>query len=857
MTVFLLILHLFLYGHAGSQNIYELDKYTPEEWIGLTAEEHLKALNTSNNLAPDRTFYGSFNPYDEKYKKWGYNYYDMYDRYENYANRKFENYRILENRRYLWSYNDFGDRLVKMTHFGSIWNDRAYDNGKSAISGPSGYINYFPSVVNFYSSEGVWVVRESTNDWAVSAIGADKLRTTLTPLTLSKAAMPGMAVNFQSANYQAKIVNSIITSGIYSNTMLRGFQFRRRFGALDLGATYATQYFQQLGRQNGTNWKGTVGESDTTPMIYLLRVIDDSPWNGNGPVIYKVRLKVDGVYRDDIVPSVITDNLDRERSSAVYPYTSSEAGASGSQLYLQENNAVRSNNIYTADENIPKYIDYLFLGDYLKGWNTKNVTYYMNIDMAKKYYGLKTSGDGPIKVNGRDYVVYMFDIMSIGGKVNRVQTEIEVSNDYRIQASEIYTENPMGGHDKSGDIQNYYQATPWRTMAVADGNVKDESNRRTVKIDFGSEVGNMVYGFDADFNRFGWKIRGEIVKNHHYYMFSDGLPGRGLPLMRVTDDTARSGHRSSITDMAWYLTFQKDWKKILLAGEAFKMGKFYRPHMYGHEQSSAGQVNIKNTFIDDNDDHDQFTDKGASDDDGVYPGQDIDNDGIPDNEKNMNGIPDYMEPFLMFDSDPDEFAFGDDFNNNTVPDFREDDVRFDTPYELDREGYHINLRYYPFKDIGFITGTLRSSGVGCDTKTFNDYIKFRATYDFLSIGSLFAEYRYEKIKDNIQDPYGDHTYGRDKYGEWIYQMSRNPDMLEYKDSKVNRLFLKSKIKVIPSITLENYAKFENNRQTGGKLYDDNFQLGNSIRTVAMSNKFAYTKGIGNFVFFIRCKIQVL
>ncbi len=33
----------------------------------------------------------------------------------------------------------------------------------------------------------------------------------------------------------------------------------------------------------------------------------------------------------------------------------------------------------------------------------------------------------------------------------------------------------------------------------------------------------------------------------------------------------------------------------------------------------------------------------------------------------------------MFDIDPDQFVFGNDFNNNTIPDFREDDMKWDTP----------------------------------------------------------------------------------------------------------------------------------------------------------------------------------
>lgn len=90
------------------------------------------------------------------------------------------------------------------------------------------------------------------------------------------------------------------------------------------------------------------------------------------------------------------------------------------------------------------------------------------------------------------------------------------------------------------------------------------------------------------------------------------------------------------------------------------------------------------------------------DPDGVFPGNDSDNDGVPDNNKNNNGLPDYDEPFLMFDSDPDEFVFGNDYNNNTIPDFREDDMKLDTPYDLDRQGHHLIFNYSPFRHTNII-----------------------------------------------------------------------------------------------------------------------------------------------------------
>ena len=80
--------------------------------------------------------------------------------------------------------------------------------------------------------------------------------------------------------------------------------------------------------------------------------------------------------------------------------------------------------------------------------------------------------------------------------MKRVEAELTVSNDYRIDTSLIYTATPEGGHDTQGRAQYWYDATYWRTMAQADGNVKDESNTQRIKVDFGVQVASIIYGFD-------------------------------------------------------------------------------------------------------------------------------------------------------------------------------------------------------------------------------------------------------------------------------------------------------------------------------------------------------------------------
>ena len=335
----------------------------------------------------------------------------------------------------------------------------------------------------------------------------------------------------------------------------------------------------------------------------------------------------------------------------------------------------------------------------------------------------------------------------------------------------------------------------------------------------------------------------------------------------------KTGHRWSRKDHAYYVTAEKDWKSFGFSGEVFKMGKFYEPWLDYFVLISRGSIHARNNFarvylIEDNDDDDMYPDtqliqrnmgyrlQDSEDPDGVFPGNDADNDGLADNNKNNNSIPDYDEPFLMFDVDPDEFVFGNDYNNNTIPDFREDDLKPDTPYELDRQGHHVFMRYTPITSLNIIGGSMRTHGVGISNRTNDDYLKFLMDYDVFTVGKLYAEYRYEKIQDNIRDPYFQvETKMQENYlmpgvSSTLGRFDRDLyyDELEYRNSTVNRLFLDSRIRAVPSITLENHIRYEHNDQIEGEMYDDTYQPHDVLSTTALINKIVYTKRFGNFVF---------
>ena len=875
--------------NIAARDIYELRKLTESDWLKMSSEERLTALGIGNKLSQNQTFIGDFGKHYDMYKKWGYDFYEMEDRYENYAFRGFQQYNIIEERRRRWSYDEFGDRITKITYDGVIWNEKYFGDGTFYVQPPKNYLNAMAVV----AVDGVWVARESTDDWAFSAIGAGALRSKYTPLTLSLPNIDGMRLDFQSANSTLSILNSSVlgsydnyrTSGILEESdlyrkggvLLRGGHFQRKFGILTVGATYVNQYSVQGNRRGGDVWEGTVSNLVSTPLIVALRFLDDSPEdNVGGPIIYNVSLIIDGRERLDIKPQIISDNTLFDRTSAI------DNVAYKNYMDPQSESFHRPPKVdfLKYEGRIPKYGDYLFLNDWLKGNNIKNIgRYKFDVNRAQSYYSLLEPNADPIRANGTQAVVYLFDITSIKTKVTRIQADVTVANDYNIQTSMIYTKEQAGGHDLAGENTTWYNASYWRTAAQADGNIKDGSNIQRLQVDFGFQTASIIYGLNADIDYRGLTIMGEYVTNASHYMFPDGEPGTGQPRYFISGSPPRAGHRWAQKDNAYYLIIQKDWRKIGLTGELFKMGKFYRPYLdyhfphakdrlYGLNTFNSRNSTLRLPFIEDNDDDDQYPDTmpvtrgmgyqlfAHEDPDGVFPGNDADNDGIADNNKNFNTIPDYDEPFLMFDSDPDEFVFGDDFNNNTIPDYREDDLKMDTPYDLDRQGHHFYLRYTPVTHIDLMLGSIKTNGIGLDTRTYDDYFKAKLEYNVFNVGKCFAEYRYERIQDNIRDPFFQvRVTQKDDWfmkgsGATAERFARDfiYDELDYKNSKINRLFLDFRIRAIPSITLENHMKLEKNHQIKGTMYDRTYQQDDKLRILAMVNKAAYTKSFGNMLF---------
>jgi hypothetical protein len=890
--VYIFVFFVFATGSVFADSVYELRKLSEDDWLSMSTEERLNALATSISHVPNQTFLGDFGYNYDLYKRWGYDFYEMEDRYENYSFRDFTAYNIVENRRLHWSYNEFGDRISKMQATYNVWSERYLGDNTFWALPTSDFINAMAPG----GLDGVWVAQEATDDWAVSINAARAMRKHFTSLTFSMPNLQAVTADFQSATTEV----SLITSALLSQTnmwreenepelhhlvkkggvMLRGGNIRRKFGALTLGATYVNQYAVQGNREGSDDWFGTVSTYSPTPIYVMLRFLDDSPNDKEGgPVIYETMLQVDGVDRPDIIPTIYADDTLLDKTTAMTTprystYLTPSAIAYAANPTLDHMNTDFDIGI------VPKFVDYLSYSEAVRGYDASGISDEMNIGGVQNYFREIEMGSEPLRVSGTEVIVFMWDMMSVTSNVERVRAVVRVSNDYLIQSSFMFTERESGGHDTGSDLLSYYSSRYWRNVAQAEGNIKDESNLTTVQVDFGYQVASLNYGVNAQFNYLGFKVSGEFVTNENHFMYSDGVPGTGNPTYNIHGLSPRKGHQYTERDNAYYVIAQKDWEMAGLTGEVFKMGKFYRPYLDYHAPEKYGvttarmqgeiaprNYTLRMPLIQDNDDNDHYADTdymmrnigfklwSFQDPDGVFPGNDEDNDGLPDNNRNNNEVPDYYEAFLMFDAIPDEFVFGDDLNNNTIPDFRENDFKFDTPYDFDRQGYHYTARFSPQEDISLVVGTMHQTGVGRDWRTNNDYFKAILNYDIQSVGTISAEYRYQRINDNIADPYVQVDISQ---GTWLelgkgstrtrFQRQIFADVLEYRNSKVNRLYIESNLRPLTSIIIENLVKYESNAQIEGTMYDGIYQADDVLTTYSMINKLVYTKRLGNFSF---------
>ncbi|MDD5673654.1 MAG: hypothetical protein PHC61_05805 [Chitinivibrionales bacterium] len=296
--------------------------------------------------------------------------------------------------------------------------------------------------------------------------------------------------------------------------------------------------------------------------------------------------------------------------------------------------------------------------------------------------------------------------------------------------------------------------------------------------EYNINVSSVTYGVNFRGELGGIKFSGEAALNQHEY----ALPGS-------------IGHRTVANAISANLKAERPLSKTVgLSGEGYYIAPQWETNLFNVIPSQYfNQTTYKNSgapgaipdylaypypfgnayhTIDNNKDNDPFVENGLR----YYP-SDIDpsqktmfnNDGTiktsnavrmtlptgmdmtfddPDgviaskNDKNKNGIPDYKEDFLLFNSDPPVFDLGVDLNNNGIPDYEDDNVLPDFGHDV---GYML---------VGNSIKTLGVQGLTLDlrwTPTDHTTIDFGATAEGQATSDLVID---EKNRDGGISPPG-------------------------------------------------------------------------------------------------------
>ena len=618
--------------------------------------------------------------------------------YRNYAEYSYRNYRstFRVNPRYSF----LGDFLAEGFRAFRLDDQRP---GRSLVSKDGVYRGTFANLL---------IARNSYGRLNLALTVGDEVRTHLTPLTMQRAGFNGLRWEVEFANNRVTLLST------------RGFD-NSEFPAFPSFSTpiddHSTTFQGDLNREFiveeedpiytfGGHWETQAGDVLTLGMTFL-----------NQQQINTGALRQDSYLAGSVpYPQMLSPQKLMLRITDDSPWTTNR-GATVFTVFLEMEGTVDGvDTIISSDPRSP----------------------YFDESLRPRTEGVLKK-DGRWEIRGDEELKITFELPE-GSTSRRARFIVAAANDYRIAAAQQHL---------------FYltlssRTTPFMTLRRAGGEVSDGSNTRELVIDYGLNSGQTLYGMDFAADLAGLKLRGEVSKNTLY---------RKYPII--------SGRSLRHDTQAWYLQAVRTFprlRQLSFGAEFFHLG----PRYGGGYDSRRGGVVLYSDFggegtdpvvaefplVDDNDDNDRYSDDNKNDypgsfdlEAGVYPGLDEDNDNIPDDDRNANGIPDFEEPFLLYHSDPQEFVYGLDLNNNGVIDVRENDNKPDYPYDRDRRGRHYSVAAQPLPKLEVGAGHYRIRALADPGRTVSTYL--RAAYSYTHLDRLEVELNHDskRVKDTIPD----------------------------------------------------------------------------------------------------------
>lgn len=750
---------------------------------------------------------------------------------EPYVNYAYESYRSYENL-------IFGrDRTPQFDPLGQFVMNGAtvfkLQEFRSIRPAPGSIIGK-PELYGVYLNRLV-IANDSYKGLNTQLIIGDRVRTKFTSLTLDLAAMNGIRLDTHFKGGSLVFATSRVDKPIFEelqnrdhqmhgeelsdfrprwSTYLLGGDLRTQLSGLDMGMSWVNLYRTDSSKKlNESTYKGTLPTTGRAPLWIVVRVVDQNPEDEIG-----VRVRP---------PTMILNGQRLAHQRGPYDKLNSEALT----LTVTEQ----------SDRTIIPPI----------GRDSSN-------ELIINLPHIEPSVEGFYETRGPGSLLFWFRVPpyfnDVDDLVTRATAELDVAGDYAIELSEVF------------DGLSLNPATYFYTAAQSRGRPDNLNDFRRVRVRYGRQTGRTLTSAHMNLDVKGFMLHTEYVRNFSF---------RAYPAL-VTTRLDHLGDQSQ----AWFAVFNKDWNRFSLGGELFTVDGDYStvlsvqdddfntyaglltspfsfptnyneprlPRFIGDNLAGITHTIEFNT-VDDNDDKDQFPDtyflrnttnteggRFIEDPDGVFPGLDADLNGRPDINENNNQIPDYYEPFLLYDVNPDAFEWGDDTNNNGRIDEREDDEKADYPYDPDRRGYHGFMRYLPRKELTLTLGSHNTWAPFGGGRAEVLYAKGEYARRIPFLVDIYAVERLKRVEDDI--------------GDDIFGLRRNPiyfepdvipivpltdeevlnplgdaellrDPLLQRDSWVNTFYGRANLIRVPNFNLELTVKYENNFQRSGITQPDN------------------------------------
>ena len=516
------------------------------------------------------------------------------------------------------------------------------------------------------------VVRDSYRGGGYSVIVGDGLLARFTSLTLSKVDFNGVRLDVSTPYLKFTGLGSRIgRPGVGGTgdaaidnaddvTLLLGSRLQANLGALQVGLN-GVNLRAYRSTQPGNSLKGVLRSEQLLIDWIVVRFADDSPADGEGGAFaQEVHLIVNGEARPDLRPRVV-----RHRAG-VPSQVGSISRATGRFRADLYNKLVGPNATlyYRGRDEVPLYADYLYRLDHEAGVDVSKNT---NLEGLLAHFSVESS-DAPLRADGDEQLVFLFDL-SQEPYVESVEVEAVLGNDYRVEMATLTQIDPT-----PRNRQSQFRSTFYRTVLRAAGQVQDLSNLKRVRFKIGENTALFTYSADAHLALPGLEVDGEYARSAVYSRYPARLQGDLL-----SGRSPRFAQRGA----AYFIVASHRFGRGRIGAEHFSMHPDFQTEMptfkskgnlFGSDTTLRNMQNetVYWELVQDNEDGDYYPDVRLGsllgvpfqwiypdrDVNGVFPGQDEDRDGIPDINRNLNDIPDYEEPFLLYDVEPNDYVYG-------------------------------------------------------------------------------------------------------------------------------------------------------------------------------------------------------